>query len=75
MQLAVSYDKHGNITTLFDPSTLRGETVTSEYVPAAGENHHLIELPKQFEGKSVMELGPKLRVSTSGAKPVLEAKP
>ena len=73
MQLAVSYDKSGNITTMFDPQVLHGQGMTAEYVPAAGENHRLLDLPKQFEGKPVTELGPMLRVNTSGA-PKLEAR-
>jgi YD repeat-containing protein len=74
MQLAVSYDKSGNITTMFDPQTLKGNEVTFEYVPASGENHTLIELPSQFSGKPITQLGTLLRVHVNGGKPTLAAK-
>jgi hypothetical protein len=74
MQVAVSFDKSGNITVMFDPSKLKGEKCTIGYEPAPGENHHVLDLPKQLEGKPFTELAAALRVNTSGAAPKLEAK-
>jgi hypothetical protein len=74
MKLAVSHDDAGNITTLFDPAKLQGKDFSTEYVPARGEMHHQLEVPKGFDGKSVQELARLLHVTTSGGAPRLEAK-
>lgn len=74
MKLAVSHDAKGNIIALFDPEKLRGEKVSLTYVPAKGENHHVLDLPKEMEGKPFMELPKLLHVNTSGAHPRLERK-
>lgn len=66
MKLAVSYDAKGNILTLFDPAKLRGDKMTLTYVPAKGEKHEVLEVPKHLEGKSVGELAALLRVSAAG---------
>ncbi len=74
MRLAVSFDKDGNITLMFDPSKLRGEKWTVGYEPAPGERHYTLELPRELEGKPFTELAQLLRVNTSGEVPKLEAK-
>jgi hypothetical protein len=74
MKLAVSYDAQGNIITLFDPEKLHSDKGSLRYVPAKGEKHHLLEVPKQFEGKPFGELPKLLRVNASGAHPHFEAK-
>jgi hypothetical protein len=51
MKLAVSYDDLGNIVTLFDPEKLRSDEGSLRYVPAPGEKHHVLEVPKEFEGR------------------------
>jgi hypothetical protein len=66
MKLAVSYDEHGNIVTLFDPEKLRGEKGTLRYVPAKGEKHEILEVPTELEGKPFMELPALLHVKASG---------
>jgi hypothetical protein len=74
MKLAVSYDGQGNITTLFDPEKLKNEHGSLSYVPAPGEKHHHLEVPKEFETKSVMELPHLVRVNVHGGHPKLERK-
>lgn len=74
MQVAVSFDKDGHITVMFDPSKLGNEKFTISYEPAPGENHQIFDLPKHLEGKPFTELADVLRVNTSGATPKLEAK-
>jgi hypothetical protein len=74
MKLAVSYDAEGNITTLFDPEKLKGEKGSLSYVPAPGERHHHLELPKEFEAKPLMELPHLVRVNMQGVHPKLERK-
>jgi hypothetical protein len=74
MQLAVSFDKKGEITLMFDPSKMKGEKVTIGYEPAQGENHHVLDVPKGHEGKPLAELARVLRVNTSGHAPKLEAR-
>jgi len=75
MQLAVSFDRDGNITLMFEPSKLQGNEGTIGYQPAPRENHHVLDLPKQLEGKQLPELARILRVNTRGATPTLEVKP
>jgi hypothetical protein len=72
MKLAVSYDEHGNITTLFDPEKLKHEKGHLTYVPAPDEKHSHMEVPKELEGKPLMELPALLRVNARGAHPKLE---
>jgi len=74
MKLAVSHDEHGNITTLFDPEKLQSDKGTLKYVPAKGEKHHVLDVPKEFEGKPFEELPQLLRVNASGAHPRFERK-
>ena len=74
MKLAVSYDKDGNILTLFDPAQLKGERATLAYVPGKGENHHILDVPKEAEGKPFMELPKALRVNANGGTPRLECR-
>ncbi|HTQ29681.1 MAG TPA: hypothetical protein VMI53_00585 [Opitutaceae bacterium] len=74
MQLAVSYDNHGRITLMFDPSKLKNDKGTFGYQPAAGENHQLLDVPPGLEGKSLPELASMLQVNTAGAAPILKAK-
>jgi hypothetical protein len=74
MKLAVSFDAEGNIITLFDPEKLKSEKGSLSYVPAPGERHYHIELPKEFEGKPFMELPHLLRVNMHGVHPILESK-
>jgi hypothetical protein len=74
MKLAVSYDAGGQILTLFDPAKMHGDKGSLSYVPAKGEKHQVIEVPKEFEGRPVMELAKSLRVNASGAHPKLEPK-
>ena len=74
MKLAVSHDEKGNIVFLFDPEKLHGDEGFLTYVPAKGEKHYVLEVPKEFEGKPFQELPKLLRVNTSGAHPRLEPK-
>jgi hypothetical protein len=74
MKLAVSHDGKGNIVTLFDPQKLHGDKGFLTYVPAKGEKHHVLDVPKQFEGKAFEELPKLLRVSADGGNPRLEPK-
>jgi hypothetical protein len=66
MKLAVSYDAEGKIITMFDSEKLRSEKVTLQYVPASGERHEVIELPKEFEKENFLELPRLLRVNATG---------
>jgi hypothetical protein len=75
MKLAVSYDEQGNIVTLFDPEKLNTDEASTRYVPAPGEKHHVIELPKEHEGRSFEDLPGILRVNASGAHPRFEQRP
>ncbi len=74
MKLAVSYDAAGKILTMFDPEKLRSEKVTLRYVPAPGEKHQVIELPKEFEKEVFFDLPKLLRVNLTGATPKLERR-
>lgn len=74
MKLAVSHDAQGNITTLFNPETLHNDKGFLTYVPAKGEKHYVLDLPKEFEGKPFEELPNLLRVNASGAHPQFERK-
>jgi hypothetical protein len=74
MKLAVSHNKAGEITLMFDPSKLQGAEYSVGYEPAPGEDHHHLEVPKGYEGKPVTELAHLLRVNTHGGAPKLEAK-
>lgn len=74
MKVAVSYDKAGEITLMFDPSKMQGNKCTIGYAPAAGENHQELDLPKQFEGKPLTEVAPHLHVQVTGGTPKLAAK-
>jgi hypothetical protein len=72
MKLAVSYDDLGNIVTLFDPEKLRSDEGSLRYVPAPGEKHHVLEVPKEFEGRPFEDLPSLLRVNASGEHPRFE---
>jgi hypothetical protein len=74
MKLAISYAKDGTITTMFDPEKLKGATTTLTYVPGEGENHQILDLPPQFEGKPFTQLADLLRVNVRAGTPKLEAK-
>jgi hypothetical protein len=74
MKLAVSYDAEGTILTMFDPEKLRGENVTLQYVPAKGEKHIILDLPKEMEGQPFMELHKLVRVNAKAATPTLERR-
>ncbi len=72
MHLAVSYNDRGEITTLFDPERLHIDKGTLRYVPAEGENHHVLEVPKHLEAAAFEELPELLRVDVSAGHPRLE---
>jgi hypothetical protein len=72
MKLAVSYDTDGTILTMFDPDKLRGENLTLQYVPAKGEKHEILDVPKDLEGKAFTELPKVARVNTKGGAARLE---
>ena len=75
MRVAVSYDKNGKILTLFDPDKMSSKKGSFTYVPAKGERHEIIEVPKEFARKPFTELPNLLRVNAKkGAKAKLEAK-
>ncbi len=74
MRVAVSYDKDGEILTLFDPDKMTSKKGTLTYVPAKGERHEIIELPKEFERKPFTELPNLIRVIVKGGKANLAAK-
>jgi hypothetical protein len=73
MKLAVSHDDQGNIVTLFDPEKLHSEKGFLAYVPAKGEKHYVLDVPREFESKPFEELPKLLRVNASGAHPRFEA--
>jgi hypothetical protein len=74
MQLAVSYDKNGQITLMFNPATLKNDKFTIGYQPAAGENHRVLDVPNGLEGKSIQDLSAMLHVNVKSAAPSLEAR-
>jgi len=74
MKLAISYDDQGEIQTLFDPDSLRGDKLTLTYVPAPGEKHQILEVPASLASKPIMELPHLLRVSGTGAHAKLVAR-
>lgn len=74
MKLAVSHDDHGNIVTLFNPDDLRGVQMTLQYVPAKGEKHYVLDLPKEFEAQPFEDLPRLLRINTGGAIPRFERR-
>lgn len=74
MKLAVSFDSHGQITTLFDPEKIQNTQGHLTYVPQPGENHHVIDLPKQFEHEPFENLPHVLKVNASGGSPKFERK-
>ncbi len=74
MKLGISHDEDGNITTLYNVEELHGAKGTLKYVPAKGERHHFIELPKEFEAEVFEKLPKLLRVNAGGAHPHLERK-
>jgi len=74
MKLAVSYNARGEILTMFNPEAVMSEYGSLQYRPAPREKHVILEVPKNFEGRSVEELSKLLRVSVSGKKAKLEAK-
>jgi hypothetical protein len=74
MKLAVSHDDHGNIVTLFDPEKLHGDKQSLKYVPAKGEKHHVLEVPKELADRKIEELPNLLRVDTKGTHPQLVRK-
>jgi hypothetical protein len=74
MKLAVSYADDGTILTMFDPDKLRGEKFTLQYVPAKGEKHDILEVPKDLEGGAFMDLHKLVRVNAKGGTPRLERR-
>jgi hypothetical protein len=74
MKLAVSHDDNGDIVTLFNPDELHGDRGSLRYVPAKGEKHHVLDVPKEFETRPFQDLPKLLRVNTSGGQPRLERK-
>jgi hypothetical protein len=74
MKLELTYDADGEILTLFDPEKLRSENVSLRYVPAPGERHEVIELPKEFEAELFSDLPKVLRVNAEGSTPKFERK-
>ena len=74
MKLAVSYDDEGRIRTLFDPEKMRGQNGSFTYVPAKGEKHVQLELPKEMEHMPILELAHSLRVNAKGGHPKFEAR-
>ena len=72
MKLAVSYDAEGRILTMFDPDKLRGDNFTLQYVPAKGEKHEILDVPKDLEGKAFTELHKMARVNAKGGAARLE---
>jgi len=74
MKLAVSYDAEGAILTMFDPEKLRGDKLTVQYVPAKGEKHELLEVPKDLEGAAFADLHKLVRVNAKGGTPRLERR-
>jgi len=74
MQVAVSYDKNGHITLMFDPAKMTGDKLTIGYQPAKGENHHVLEVPHTHASKPIQELATTLQVNTKGGAPTLVPK-
>jgi hypothetical protein len=74
VKIAVSHDEQGNIVVAFDPEKMGNDKGTLKYFPAEGERHYVLEIPKGFEGRSIMELAESLRVDLSGGEPRLEPK-
>jgi hypothetical protein len=74
MQLAVSFDKGGKILVMFNPAQMRTGKGEIGYSPAPGENHHMLDVPKELEGKSIEELAKVLTVNVRATKPAFEVK-
>ena len=74
MKVAVSYGQNGEILTLFNPDKMTSKKGTLTYIPAKGERHEIIDLPKEFEHKPFTELPNLLRVNVKGGKANFEAK-
>jgi hypothetical protein len=72
MKLAVSYDSEGKILTMFDPEKLHGEKFTLQYVPAKGEKHEVLEVPKDLEGRAFTDLHKLVRVNAKSGTPRME---
>ena len=49
-----------------DPDKLRSDKGFLTYVPADGEQHDVLEVATEFEGRRFEELPKVLRVNTSG---------
>ena len=74
MKVAVSYNKAGEITLMFDPSKMKGDKFTIGYAPAPGENHQVLDVPQGLQGKPINEIAHMMRVNGQGAEARLEAK-
>jgi hypothetical protein len=74
MQLAVSFDNNGKILMMFNPAQMRIGKGEIGYSPAPGENHQVLDVPRELEGKSIEELAKVLTVNVRGTQPALEAK-
>jgi hypothetical protein len=74
MKIAVSYDSNGEIVTMFDPQKMGNEKGYLRYVPARGEQHLVLEVPKEFESRPFEELPKFLRVNAGSGHPRLEQK-
>jgi hypothetical protein len=74
MQLAVTYNKAGDLLMFFDPAKMHDANGTITYTPVNGEMHAVMDLPKGLESKPFTELHNLLRVNAGGAQPKLEMK-
>ena len=74
MKVAVSYAEDGTILTMFEPEKLQGNNGFLTYVPANGERHHVIDVPKEYERTPFMDLPQLLRVNARGGRPTLEPR-
>lgn len=75
MKIGVSYDSQGRIVALIKVAEPDGgkDGGTHTYVPKPGEHHHVMDVPKEFHGKSLIELQRSLRVNTDALHPALES--
>jgi hypothetical protein len=74
MKLAVSYNARGEILTMFDPQAAKSDFGLLQYRPAPREKHAILDVPKNFEGRSVDELSKLLRVNVRAKKAKLEPR-
>jgi len=72
MRIAFSVDPNGAILVAYDPDAPKIDKYTTEYIPQPGEKLHIMNLPKELEGKALDEIARSYLVNVSGANPVFK---